>query len=60
MNSKERIDSLRRELSKYNHSYYVLNTSLISDFEFDKLLAELQELEDINPNLFDILCSYAF
>ena len=53
MSDKERILFLRKELAEHNHSYYVLDTPLISDFEFDKLLIELQQLEDINPDLFD-------
>ena len=53
MNQKERILFLRKELAEHNHSYYVLDTPLISDFEFDKLLKELQTLEDKNQELFD-------
>jgi len=49
----ERIDFLRKELAEHNHSYYVLDTSTISDFEFDKLLQELVKLEDENPEFFD-------
>ena len=48
MGDKERISFLRKELAEHNHSYYVLDTPVISDFEFDKLLAELQELEKAN------------
>ena len=54
MNKKERILFLRKKLAEHNHSYYVLDTPLISDSEFDKLLLELQQLEDKNPDLFDI------
>ena len=53
MGDKERISFLRKELAEHNHSYYVLDTPIISDFEFDKLLDELQQLEDNNPDLFD-------
>ena len=53
MNNKKRIQFLRKELAEHNHSYYVLDTPLISDFEFDKLLLELQQLEDKNPEFFD-------
>ena len=53
MQIKKRIDLLRKELAEYNHSYYVLDTSIISDFEFDKLLQELVKLEDENPEFFD-------
>ena len=53
MSDKERILFLRKELAEHNHSYYVLDIPIISDFEFDKLLAELKSLEDNNPDLFD-------
>ena len=53
MSDKERISFLRKELAEHNHSYYVLDTPLISDFEFDKSLVELQQLEARNPDLFD-------
>ena len=53
MSDKERILFLRKELAEHNHSYYVLDIPIISDFEFDKLLVELQQLEDNNPDLFD-------
>ena len=53
MNIKERIDFLRKELAEHNHSYYVLDTSIISDFDFDNLLNELVKLEDENPEFFD-------
>ena len=43
--AKERIGFLRRELERHNHNYYVLNAPTISDFEFDLLMGELQELE---------------
>ena len=51
MNVKERIDFLRKELEDHNHSYYVLDTSIISDFEFDQLMEELLQLEKENPNI---------
>jgi DNA ligase (NAD+) len=53
MNDKEKIDFLRKELAEHNHAYYVLDTPVVSDFEFDKLFAELQQLENNNPSLFD-------
>ena len=49
----ERITALREQLNNYNYHYYVLSQPLISDFEFDKLLAELQKLEDAHPEFFD-------
>ena len=53
MNSKERISKLREELRTHNHSYYVLDTPTISDFEFDQKLKELQQLETEHPEFFD-------
>ena len=55
MNSKERIDFLRKELERHNHSYYVLDNPLVSDFEIDKLMLELTNLEDENPEFKDDL-----
>ena len=37
MSDKERILFLRKELTEHNHSYHVLDTPLISDFEFDNV-----------------------
>jgi DNA ligase (NAD+) len=54
MDVKERIDFLRKELSEHNHSYYVLDESFISDFEFDALLKELQDLENKHPEFRDV------
>lgn len=53
MSSEERIYELRRQLHEHNHNYYVLSSPTITDFEFDALLRELQELEDAHPELFD-------
>ena len=47
------ILSLRRELDQHNYNYYVLNRPTISDFEFDKKLKELEELEKAHPEFFD-------
>ena len=48
---ENRIKILRDELNKYAYNYYVLANPLISDFEHDKLFAELKSLEDKNPEL---------
>ncbi len=50
---KNTIESLRRELEQHNYNYYVLNSPTISDFDFDKKLRELQELESQHPEFFD-------
>lgn len=49
--AKERIDQLTMELEQHNHRYYVLNDPTISDYEFDMLLKELEQLEAENPDL---------
>lgn len=53
MNHKERILELRSVLHEHNHRYYVLNAPVISDFEFDQLMRELQDLEEANPDMYD-------
>jgi DNA ligase (NAD+) len=47
--AKERIEKLRMEIEEHNHRYYVLNQPLITDFEFDILLNELDTLEKKFP-----------
>ena len=47
--AKHRIQELTEKLNYYNHKYYQENTSEISDFEFDTLLKELQNLEENHP-----------
>ena len=51
--SLDRIKALRKSLHDYNFRYYVLDEPIISDFEFDKLLLELSELEQKHPDAFD-------
>lgn len=46
---KERIDQLTEELELHNYNYYVLDNPTISDFEFDAMLRELEELESKYP-----------
>lgn len=53
--SKDRIFQLRELLHQHNHRYYVLHDPLISDFEFDQLMKELQLLENQYPELYDSL-----
>ncbi len=46
-----RIEMLRKEIAEHNNNYYVLNTPVISDFEFDLMLNELETLEKKFPEL---------
>ncbi|WP_291851355.1 NAD-dependent DNA ligase LigA [Lutibacter sp.] len=50
---EQRILDLRNELNQHNYNYYVLDTPIISDFEFDKKLKELEKLEFENPQFYD-------
>ncbi len=47
------ITELREKLHRYNHEYYVLSEPTISDFDFDKLMHKLTELEEKHPEYFD-------
>ncbi|MFM8963626.1 MAG: DNA ligase LigA-related protein, partial [Sphingomonadales bacterium] len=47
------IKALREALHAHNHAYYVLNSPTISDFEFDTLLKQLEDLEQQYPTLVD-------
>ena len=49
----QRIAQLRRELHDHNYRYYVLNQPSISDYDFDLLMHELQDLEARHPELYD-------
>ena len=48
-----RIKALREELARHNYNYYVLSAPVISDFEFDRKMRELQELEERHPEYAD-------
>ena len=47
--AKHRIEQLRLELERHNRNYYVLNSPEITDFQYDLLMMELQELEKMFP-----------
>lgn len=53
MNVLESIKNLRNELNQHNYNYYVLDNPMISDFEFDNKLKQLQDLEAKHPEYFD-------
>jgi len=53
MDIQQTIQSLRNELNRHNHNYYVLDSPTISDYEFDQKLKQLQDLEIANPDFFD-------
>lgn len=45
----DRINFLKDEINKANYKYYVEDNPSISDFEYDKMFAELKKLESENP-----------
>lgn len=53
MDERERILELRQLLHKYNTLYYVHNSPVVSDFEFDALMRELTDLEKAHPEMAD-------
>lgn len=50
---QQKIEQLRNELRQHNYNYYVLDESIISDYDFDIKLKALQDLEDKHPEFFD-------
>ena len=52
-NIQQQIENLRTQLHEHNYNYYVKNAPSISDIEFDKLLSQLQELENQYPEYYD-------
>lgn len=49
MNPKEEILQLTKILEEANHKYYVLDAPTMADFEYDRLLRRLEELEAQYP-----------
>lgn len=47
--SKERIEELVNILEKANHDYYVMDNPTMEDYEYDKLMVELEQLENKYP-----------
>lgn len=47
----QRMKQLAEEIEEHNYRYYVLDKPVISDYEFDKLLEELIQLEKKYPDL---------
>lgn len=53
MDIQNSIQTLREELNQHNYNYYVIDTPVISDYEFDLKLKQLQDLEHKHPEFFD-------
>jgi len=49
--AKKEIEKLCKEINHHNYKYYVENSPVISDFEFDQFLKKLESLEEQFPEL---------
>ena len=49
--AQRRINELREEINNHNYLYYVLDSPEIPDSEYDRLLRELESLEQQYPDL---------
>lgn len=48
---RKEIEELRRIIREHDYRYYVLNEPIISDYEYDQLMAKLIALENAHPEL---------
>src|SRR5438874_4596255 len=46
-----RVEELRQEIRRHEHSYFVLDQPEISDAEFDALILDLRRIEEERPDL---------
>lgn len=51
MEARARAEELQQQINYHNYRYHVLDSPVISDYEYDRLLRELQELEHEYPSL---------
>ena len=49
MKISDTIQSLRKQINDHNYQYYILDNPIISDGEYDKLLKELESIENKYP-----------
>ncbi|WP_345316202.1 NAD-dependent DNA ligase LigA [Ferrimonas gelatinilytica] len=49
--AQQRIEELSQRLNQHNYQYYVLDNPSIPDAEYDRLMRELQALEQAHPQL---------
>ena len=53
MDIKNQIQLLQSEINQHNHNYYVLDKPIVSDYDFDQKLKQLQDLENAYPEFAD-------
>ena len=49
--AENQISELRKKLNYYNETYYIQDNPVISDYEYDMLLQQLEKLEEEFPQL---------
>ncbi|MCD7887669.1 MAG: NAD-dependent DNA ligase LigA [Clostridiales bacterium] len=49
--AKAQIDALKEELNRWNYQYYVLDAPVATDYDYDRKLRELEQLEAEHPEL---------
>jgi DNA ligase (NAD+) len=49
--AEKQIEALREEIRHHEYQYFVLDQPEISDFEYDKLMRQLRDLEAAHPRL---------
>ncbi len=47
----QKVDALRKKIAHHEHLYYVLDAPEITDAEYDRMMRELQALEEAHPEL---------
>jgi DNA ligase (NAD+) len=52
--AKKQVSELRRQLQQHNYQYHVLDDPLVPDAEYDRLMRELQALEEAHPALITV------
>ncbi|WP_035415212.1 NAD-dependent DNA ligase LigA [Ferrimonas kyonanensis] len=48
---KHTIEQLSQEIERHNHAYYVMDAPTVPDAEYDRLMRQLQQLEQQHPEL---------
>ena len=48
---KKRVEKLREEIEYHNYRYYVLDQPEIPDAQYDRLMRELEKIEEEHPEL---------
>ncbi|GAB2915986.1 NAD-dependent DNA ligase LigA [Paralcaligenes sp. KSB-10] len=51
MTIQQELETLRQTIAQHNRRYYVLDAPIVSDAEYDRLMAELLAIEQAHPEL---------